>query len=104
MRIDAFTHILPPRYAERVFELLRARGDESASHYEGMLRSDPTLMDLDERFRFMDEIGADYRQVLVMAHTSVEHEEPDTAAEPPPSGRPRPAPGRSRDRCRALRR
>jgi predicted TIM-barrel fold metal-dependent hydrolase len=81
MKIDAFAHVLPPRYRERVFELLRARGDETASHYEGMLQSDPTLIDLDERFRFMDEIGADYRQVLVMAHTSVEHEEPDTAAE-----------------------
>jgi aminocarboxymuconate-semialdehyde decarboxylase len=81
MRIDAFTHILPPRYRERVFELLHARGDQSASDYEGMMRIDPTLTDLGERFGLMDELGADYRQVLVMAHTSVEHEEPDVAAD-----------------------
>jgi uncharacterized protein len=81
MKIDAFAHVLPPRYRERVLELLRARGDRSAAEYEGMLGADPTLTDLDERFRFMDELGADYRQVLVMAHTSVEHEEPEVAAD-----------------------
>jgi uncharacterized protein len=81
VRIDAFTHVLPPRYGERVFELLRARGDRSAADYEAMMGLDETLTDLDARFRLMDEIGEDYRQVLVMAHTSVEHEEPDTAAE-----------------------
>jgi hypothetical protein len=80
MKIDAFAHVLPPRYRERVIELLRARGDQSATDYEHMLQIDPTLTDLDERFRLMDEIGPDYRQVLVMAHTSVEHEEPETAA------------------------
>jgi uncharacterized protein len=81
VRIDAFTHVLPPRYGERVFELLRARGDRSAAEYEGMMGLDETLTDLDARFRLMDELGDDYRQVLVMAHTSVEHEDPDTAAE-----------------------
>jgi aminocarboxymuconate-semialdehyde decarboxylase len=80
VRIDAFTHVLTPRYRERVFDLLRARGDDSAVHYERMLTADPTLTDLDARLRAMDEIGADYRQVLVMGHTSVEHEEPETAA------------------------
>jgi uncharacterized protein len=81
MKIDAFAHVLPARYRERVLELLRARGDRSAAEYEGMLGADPTLTDLDERFRLMDELGADYRQVLVMAHTSVEHEEPEVAAD-----------------------
>ncbi|MGZ4418327.1 MAG: hypothetical protein ACXVRV_09135, partial [Gaiellaceae bacterium] len=81
MRIDAFTHILSPRYRERVFELLHARGDQSASDYEGMMQLDPTLTDLGERFGLMDGLGADYRQVLVMAHTSVEHEEPEVAAD-----------------------
>src|SRR5919204_3534047 len=80
MRIDAFTHILTPRYRERVFELLRARGDTSAQQYEAMMKLDPTLTDLDERFRLLDRIGEDYRQVLVMAHTSVEHEPPDVAS------------------------
>lgn len=81
MKIDAFAHILPPRYAERVFELLRARGDSSAAEYERMMGFDPTLRHLDARFRLMDELGADYRQVLVMAHTSVEHEAPEVARE-----------------------
>ncbi len=79
MKIDAFAHILPPRYAERVFGLLRARGDTSAGEYERMMALDPTLQDFDERLRFMDQFGADYRQVLVMAHTSVEHEPPEVA-------------------------
>jgi uncharacterized protein len=81
MKIDAFAHVLPPRYAERVFELLRARGDTSATEYERMMGLDPTLRDLDARFRLMDELGSDYRQVLVMAHTSVEHEAPPVARE-----------------------
>ena len=81
MRIDAFAHVLPPRYRERVQELLRARGDQVASDYERMLGSDPTLVDLEQRFRLMDQIGLDYRQVLVMAHTSAEHEGPEVAAE-----------------------
>ena len=79
MKIDVFAHMLPPRYAERVFELLRARGDTSATDYAAMMRLDATLTDLDARFQLMDELGADYRQVLVMAHTSVEHEPPDVA-------------------------
>jgi uncharacterized protein len=81
MKIDAFAHVLPPRYAERVFDLLRARGDNSAAEYERMMGLDPTLRDLDARFQLMDALGNDYRQVLVMAHTSVEHEAPDVARE-----------------------
>ncbi|MBO0689717.1 MAG: amidohydrolase [Candidatus Dormibacteraeota bacterium] len=80
MRIDAFAHVLPPRYREKVLGVLRGRGDHVASEYERMLGNDPTLTDLDARFRLMDEIGADYRQVLVMGHTSAEHEAPDVAA------------------------
>jgi predicted TIM-barrel fold metal-dependent hydrolase len=79
MRIDVFTHILPSAYREKVFGILRARGDRTASDYEFMMGIDPTLTDLDERFRVMDGIGEDYRQVLVMAHTQAEHEAPDVA-------------------------
>lgn len=82
MRIDVFAHILTPRYRTRVFEILRARGDQVASDYEAMMRIDPTLTDLDARFKFVDEVAGDeYRQVLVMAHTQAEHEEPDAAME-----------------------
>jgi aminocarboxymuconate-semialdehyde decarboxylase len=81
VRIDAFAHVLPDRYRERVLRLLRSRGDQAASDYELMLGSDSTLVDLGERFELMDEIGPDYRQILVMAHTSAEHGPPDAAAE-----------------------
>jgi uncharacterized protein len=81
MRIDVFTHILPRAYREKVLGILRARGDQTAADYELMLGMDPTLTDLDERFEFMDGIGDDYRQVLVMAHTSAEHEAPDVAVD-----------------------
>jgi uncharacterized protein len=81
VRIDAFAHVLPPRYRQRVLDILRARGDQVASDYAGMLGIDRTLVDLGERFRLMDEIGPDYRQVLVMGHTSAEHEPPDPAVE-----------------------
>jgi aminocarboxymuconate-semialdehyde decarboxylase len=80
VRIDAFAHVLPPRYREKVLGVLRGRGDHVASDYERMLGNDPTLTDLDARFRLMDEIGADYRQVIVMGHTSAEHEPPEVAA------------------------
>lgn len=74
MKIDAFAHVLPAHYAERVLELLRTRADSSAAEYERMMDIDPTLRSLEARFRAMEALGADYRQVLVMAHTSVEHE------------------------------
>jgi predicted TIM-barrel fold metal-dependent hydrolase len=80
MRIDVFAHILTPRYLSRVLEILSARGDQAASDYEATIKFDPTLTDLDARFKFIDEIaGQDYRQVLVMAHTQAEHEEPGVA-------------------------
>lgn len=82
MRIDVFAHILTPRYRQRAFEILGARGDQVAADYEAMSKLDPTLTDLDARFKSVDEIaGQDYRQVLVMAHTQAEHEEPGLAIE-----------------------
>jgi uncharacterized protein len=81
VRIDAFAHVLPPRYKEKVLGVLRSRGDQVASDYERMLGNDPTLTELGARFRFMDGIGEDYRQILVMGHTSAEHEPPEVAAD-----------------------
>jgi aminocarboxymuconate-semialdehyde decarboxylase len=80
MRIDVFAHALTPRYRKRALEILGARGDHVAADYEAMIKLDPTLTDVDERLRFIDEIaGRDYHQVLVMAHTNAEHEEPQAA-------------------------
>jgi uncharacterized protein len=83
MRIDVFTHILTPRYLERVFEILRSRGDHVATDYEAMSKLDASLTDLDARWKLIDEVsgGSDYRQVLVMGHTQAEHEDGDTAAD-----------------------
>ncbi|HWV84780.1 MAG TPA: amidohydrolase family protein [Capillimicrobium sp.] len=82
MRIDVFTHILTPRYLARVFEILDRRGDTVSSEYRAMSSLDPSLTDLEARFRLIDEVagGDDYRQVLVMGHTQAEHGEPDEAA------------------------
>jgi predicted TIM-barrel fold metal-dependent hydrolase len=79
MRIDAFAHVVTPRYRERVLEILRARGDHMARLDEAALSADPTLTDLEARWRLMDELGSDYRQVLVMGHFGVEHEAPEIA-------------------------
>lgn len=68
----------PPRYRERVLEILRARGDRVAADYEAMMSFDPSLIDLPARFALMDEAGGpNYRQVLVMGHTQAEHEDGD---------------------------
>ena len=44
-----------------------------------MMGLDPALRNLEERFGAMDELGNDYRQVLVRARTSAEHEPPGVA-------------------------
>jgi predicted TIM-barrel fold metal-dependent hydrolase len=79
MKIDVFAHILPEGYARMVLRLLAERGGPSAAEYERMMAIDATLTSLEARFELMDELGDDYRQVLVMAHTSAEHEPPDFA-------------------------
>jgi hypothetical protein len=85
VRIDAFAQPCLRATTRGVVELLEARGDETARQYAWMLGNDPTLTQLEARFALMDEIGADYRQVLVMGHTSLEGEEPDTTSPPPRS-------------------
>jgi uncharacterized protein len=67
-KVDAFAHILPPRYLERLEKHLEnAISAEQLSYYrEGVFRFDPSISDLDARWRTMDRFG-DYRQVLVLA-------------------------------------
>ncbi len=67
LKIDAFNHIFPPRFYERMIEV--------AGDYKDMgkrVRGVPMLTDLDERFRVMDRFGADYRQVLSLASPPLE--------------------------------
>lgn len=62
-KIDAFCHVMPRAYYDRFLEL-----DVNAETEDLRVKiaSLPTLFDIDERFRQMDEFG-DYRQLLAMA-------------------------------------
>lgn len=60
MKIDAFCHVLPKPYFERVEALTDA---PAAVNIRRRIEGIPSLVDLDLRFRHMDEFG-DYRQVV----------------------------------------
>jgi uncharacterized protein len=82
-RVDAFAHILPRRYLERLEKHLEnAIPAEQLNYYrEGVFRFDPSISDLDARWRTMDRFG-DYRQVLVLAVPPLEEiGPPGTAAD-----------------------
>lgn len=68
MKIDSFCHILPPGYAERFFAI-----DDSPAlkNLQNRTRGIPSLVDLDLRFRQMDEFG-DYRQIINVAAPPLE--------------------------------
>jgi len=80
-RVDAFAHILPPRYLDRLENHLeKAISAEQLSYYrEGVFRFDPSITDLDARWRTMDRFG-DYRQVLVLAVPPLEEVGPPEVA------------------------
>jgi uncharacterized protein len=80
-RIDAFAHILPPRYLERLEKHLElAIAAEQLRYYrEGVFRFDPSISDLDARWRSMERFG-DYRQVLVLAVPPLEEVGPPEVA------------------------
>lgn len=67
-KVDAFAHILPPRYLARLDKHLESAIPSSELSYyrEGVFRFDPSISDLDARWRNMDEFG-DYAQILVLA-------------------------------------
>jgi uncharacterized protein len=68
MKIDAFCHIMPRPYFDRFFEL-----DATADvlNLRKRVSNIPALVDLDVRFRQMDEFG-DYRQIINIAAPPVE--------------------------------
>ena len=68
LRIDAFPHILPKRFYERMF----AHATPAASYMRKRVSAIPVLYDLDERFRVMDRFGPDYRQILTIASPPIE--------------------------------
>lgn len=67
MKIDAFPHILPKRFFDRMFD--HATGE--AAYMRKRVSAIPVLYDLDERFRVMDRFG-DYRQILTLASPPIE--------------------------------
>jgi len=66
-KIDAFAHILPPSYAERLESITSTSElSERILGYRPWIREDPALIDLDARWRAIDPFG-DYRQILTLA-------------------------------------
>jgi predicted TIM-barrel fold metal-dependent hydrolase len=81
-KIDAFAHILPPRYLKRLEQHLDSvPANESIRGYRAFFYEDAVLADLDARWRKLDGFG-DYAQVLVLAVPPLEEiGPPDVAAE-----------------------
>lgn len=83
-RIDAFAHILPRRYLDRLERHLESAMAPAQLRYyrEGVFTYDPALTDLDARWRALEPFGGDYRQVLVLAVPPLEEiGPPEVAAE-----------------------
>ncbi len=67
MRIDAFPHILPRRFYERMFD----HATSEAIYMRKRVSAIPVLYDLDARFRIMDRFG-EYQQILTIAAPPIE--------------------------------
>ncbi len=80
-KIDAFAHILPNRYLQRLSEHLASTVSAAQLRYyrEGVFDFDPVLTDLDARWRRIDAYG-DYAQVLVLAVPPLEEVGPPGVA------------------------
>jgi predicted TIM-barrel fold metal-dependent hydrolase len=61
MKLDAFCHVMPRPYAERLATVSDA---PAAANILNRISGIPALVDLDLRFRQMDEFGDDYRQIV----------------------------------------
>ncbi|MFI6737590.1 amidohydrolase family protein [Nonomuraea sp. NPDC050451] len=66
MKVDAYSHILPARYFERMRELATDPG--ALKRWLEL----PALHDLDARLRMMDEFGDGYQQVLTLSSPPIE--------------------------------
>ena len=67
MIVDIYTHIFP----ERFFQELE-RGSPKLGNMGKRLRSVRKLFDLDLRFKDMDAIGVDYRQIISLPNPPIE--------------------------------
>ncbi len=80
-KLDAFAHILPPRYLGHLERQLESTMPAARLSYyrEGVFRFDDALTDLDVRRRRIEAIG-DYAQVLVLAVPPLEEVGPPGVA------------------------
>lgn len=70
MIIDAYTHILPKKYQDKLEKKVTGRDPKlSTTRYS---KTVVTLLDLDARFRIMDDFG-DYIQVISIASPPIYH-------------------------------
>ncbi|MBO0685209.1 MAG: amidohydrolase [Candidatus Dormibacteraeota bacterium] len=61
VKIDAYCHIMPRAYADRLAELVAT---PASANIRARVAGVPSMVDLDLRFRQMDEFGPDYRQIV----------------------------------------
>ncbi len=80
-KIDAFAHVLPRLYLERLEGHLESAISSQQLHYyrEGVFHFDDALTDLDARWRRVERFG-DYAQVLVLAVPPIEELGPPAIA------------------------
>jgi predicted TIM-barrel fold metal-dependent hydrolase len=80
-KLDAFSHILPPRYLQHLERQLESSLDRRRLDYyrAGVFRFDDALTDLDVRRRRLEPFG-DYAQVLVLAVPPLEEVGPPKVA------------------------
>lgn len=67
MKIDIYNHIFPRKYFDKMLEVVPVHKDIGKR-----VRNVPVLVDLDLRFKMMDEFGEDYRQVLSLTAPPLE--------------------------------
>ena len=67
MKIDLFNHVFPKAYLDKMVELA-----PNGKDMHKRVRAIPCIVDLDERFRIMDEFGEDYVQVITIPNPAVE--------------------------------
>jgi uncharacterized protein len=74
--LDIFTHIIPGAYLDEM-----AKISPRVENLGKRLRGVRPLHDLDQRFRGMDEIGGEYRQIISLPNPSIEEIASGAAAE-----------------------
>jgi aminocarboxymuconate-semialdehyde decarboxylase len=66
VKVDAYSHILPPQYFQRMQDFVTDRG--ALRRWLEL----PALHDVDSRLRMMDEFGPDFQQVLTLSSPPIE--------------------------------